>query len=39
MLRRCRYQDMQRMYLGIVFLAVTGLAFGSLVALEKLIGQ
>jgi hypothetical protein len=30
---------MQRIYLGIVFFAVTGLGFGSLVALDRLIGQ
>jgi hypothetical protein len=37
-LRRGSYQDMQRMFLSIVFLCVTGLAFGSMVALDKLIG-
>lgn len=30
---------MQRIFLGIVFLAVTGLGFGTLVVLDKLIGQ
>jgi hypothetical protein len=35
---RCgRYQNMQRIYQGIFFLAVTGLAFGSFVALDRLI--
>jgi hypothetical protein len=34
-----RYQDMQRIYLGIAFLVVTGPAFGSFVTLNKLIGQ
>ena len=38
-LRCSRYPDMQRIFLGIVFFAVTGLTFGSLVALDKLIGQ
>jgi hypothetical protein len=30
---------MQFIYLGIVFLGVTGLGFGALVALDKFIGQ
>jgi hypothetical protein len=29
---------MQRIFLGIVFVSVTGLAFGLMVALDKLIG-
>jgi hypothetical protein len=29
---------MQRMFLGIVFVGVTGLAFGLMVAFDKLIG-
>ena len=30
---------MQRLYLGIVFLSVTGLVFLALVSLDRLIGQ
>jgi hypothetical protein len=30
---------MQRIYLGIVFLSVTGLVFLALVSLDRLIGQ
>ena len=32
-------QAMQRIYLGIVFLSVTGLVFLALVSLDRLIGQ
>ena len=35
---RGSYQNMQRMFLGIAFLSVTGLAFGLMVALDRLIG-
>jgi len=37
-LRRGSYQNMQRMFLGIAFLSVIGLAFGLMVALDRLIG-
>jgi hypothetical protein len=30
---------MRRIFLGIVFVSVTGLAFGLMVALDKLIGR
>jgi hypothetical protein len=30
---------MQRIFLGIAFLGVTGLGFAALVAIDKLIGQ
>lgn len=32
------YQSMHRIFLGIVFVSVTGLAFGLMVALDRLIG-
>ena len=35
---RGSYQNMQRIFLGIVFVSVTGLAFGLMVALDRLIG-
>ena len=37
-LRSGSYQNMQRMFLGIAFLSVIGLAFGLMVALDRLIG-
>jgi hypothetical protein len=35
---RGSYQNMHRIFLGIVFVSVTGLAFGLMVALDRLIG-